>query len=419
VTRILWTALTVIVYATSGIAQEQPVKLAITSPQARQRLTGTVQVSMNANVPEGKAVPSIVYVGLGGSTWQKMERSGQTQEWKAVVDTTLLPNGQQSLSVITENKRVRADINVVLENPPQVFFADLHSHTGYSDGTLLPSVAHEYARDVAKLDVFCLTDHLEYVDDAEWTDIREVAWDANVDGEFVVIPGLEWTKKWGHLNIYDPKTRHWPEDPSAFYQAAADAGVVTKFNHPGDGTQSHSGLAYSEVGDQTVQMMEVRHAKEEAAYIRALDASWHIAAEGSSDTHSANWGNVRSWTGIIAPGLSKRNILDALVKRHVYSTLDRNCKLTFEMNGAIMGDIIEEPVQEINVFVQVCDPDDSGDATVELFQDGNVIDTHPRGGDWRVKLTPEPGKHYYFVKATQADGNMLWSAPIWVTVTGN
>ena len=34
--------------------------------------------------------------------------------------------------------------------------------------------------------------------------------------------------------------------------------------------------------------------------------------------------------------------------------------------------------------------------------------------------SPRPGeidgKHYYFVKVTQADGNTLWSAPIWVSV---
>jgi hypothetical protein len=27
--------------------------------------------------------------------------------------------------------------------------------------------------------------------------------------------------------------------------------------------------------------------------IRALDKGWHIAPEGSDDTHSPNWGNVR------------------------------------------------------------------------------------------------------------------------------
>ncbi len=58
--------------------------------------------------------------------------------------------------------------------------------------------------------------------DAEWIDTREVAWDANRDGRFVAIPSLEWTKQWGHINIYDPKTRRWPEDPAEFYKAAAD-----------------------------------------------------------------------------------------------------------------------------------------------------------------------------------------------------
>jgi hypothetical protein len=37
---------------------------------------------------------------------------------------------------------------------------------------------------------------------------------------------------------------------------------------------------------------------------------------------------------------------------------------------------------------------------------------------WPVSRKPEPGRHYYFVKITQADGNMLWSAPVWVTVSG-
>jgi hypothetical protein len=37
---------------------------------------------------------------------------------------------------------------------------------------------------------------------------------------------------------------------------------------------------------------------------------------------------------------------------------------------------------------------------------------------WKVTRTPEPGKHYYFVKVKQADGNLLWSAPVWVVVAG-
>jgi hypothetical protein len=377
-------------------------------------------VRVTAEVPQGAREPKAVYVSLGGAPWTELERSGE--EWTAEIDSTLGPNGEQTLTVITDNKRVKALIKVIVNNPLKVFFADLHSHTGYSDGTLTPAVAHRYARDTAKLDVFCLTDHLESIDDAEWLDTREVSFDANEDGTFVAFPGLEWTKQWGHLNIYDPKTRLWPEDPQAFYQAAAAAGVVTKFNHPGDGSKSHAGLAYSELGDRTVQLMEVRSDTEQVAFIRALNNGWHLAPEGSDDTHSANWGNVRSWTGIYAPGLSKQNILDALSKRRCYSTLDRNCRLIYRINAAWPGDIVSEPVQTVDVYVRVSDADKTDViAKIELFEDGKVVATdepNQQGRCWRTSVTPTPGKHYYFLKVTQGDGDLLWVAPVWLTVAG-
>jgi hypothetical protein len=417
--RILLFGLLFVVHASAAEPAKQPPvpRIVILQPQAEQHVTGTLDVRIKIEVSDGAAEPKLVYAGLGGAPWTELKKTDA--EWAAQIDSTLVPNGAQKLIVTTDNHKVNTSINVTAANPLKVFFGDLHSHTSYSDGTLIPAVAHDYARNVAKLDVFCLTDHLESADDNEWLDTREVAWDANEDGKFVVIPGLEWTKKWGHLNIYDPKTRVWPTDPAEFYKAAADAGVVTKFNHPGDGTVSHSGLEYSEVGDKTVQLMEVRGLPEEKAFIRALNFGWHIAPEGSSDTHFANWGNVRSWTGILMPGLSKRNALDALANRRVYSTLDRNCLLTFSINGATMGDIISEPVKEVKVQVAVEDTDDDATAKIELFEDGVVVQTdEPNAAKrtWETSCTPKPGKHYYFAKVTQADGNLLWSAPVWMTV---
>ena len=95
--------------------------------------------------------------------------------WRGRIDSRLVPNGPQTLIVVTDERRARAEMPVTVKNPLQIYFGDLHSHTSYSDGTLLPAIAHEYARNTAKLDVFCLTDHLEKIDDAEWLDKREVA----------------------------------------------------------------------------------------------------------------------------------------------------------------------------------------------------------------------------------------------------
>ena len=87
------------------------------------------------------------------------------------------------------------------------------------------------------------------------------------------------------------------------------------------------------------------------------------------------------------------------------------------VNGAVMGSIVEEPVKEVKVAVQVVGPDEGDDiAKIELFENGKVVETGGKGGGvWVVAKTMEAGKHYYFAKVTQADGNLLWGAPIWVT----
>ena len=41
------------------------------------------------------------------------------------------------------------------------YFGNLHAHTSYSDGKKTPKDAFQHARDVAKLDIMIVTDHLE------------------------------------------------------------------------------------------------------------------------------------------------------------------------------------------------------------------------------------------------------------------
>jgi len=411
--------------ATDSFAQDAPVK--IIQPAAGAKLSGKTEICVELTGVKFESM----YVGFGGVPWTKLEQVDDSARWTATADTTMVPNGEHSLIVVTTNKKIGARVNVSIDNPLDIFWADLHSHTSYSDGTSLPVEAHRYARSVSGLDVFSLSDHLESVDDAEWCDTREVAWKANEDGRFVAIPGLEWTKRVGHINLIDPKTRHWPNDLAGFYAAIAKADVIAKFNHPGDGTRSHEGLKYSAEGDRAIQLMEVRSPEEEKAYIRALNAGWHIAAEGSDDTHSANWGNVSTWTGILAPGLSKRNILDALKNRRCYSSRDRNCRLKFSINGHPMGTIVKEPIKEVKCEISLVDWDKGeGDrfAKIEYFRDGEIFLTNDLSGaplgmldhnGWHLDQKVKPGKHYYFVKVTQRDGNMLWSAPIWVTVVAD
>ncbi len=404
-------------------ADQPPAQLAleILEPAADETLQGVVAVRVTAT-PEDATPPSI-YVGFGHASWFALQRVGQTSEWTTSIDTTMLPNGEATLTAYAHTPSGRstgASVQVVILNGLQCYFGDLHSHTMYSDGVLFPQDAYAYARDVARLDFFCLTDHLELVDPVEWADTREQALKANDCGRFVAFYGLEWTKREGHACLYDPPSTRWPSDVTGLYQTASDASVLCKFNHPNyPSSEVFNEFEYSEAADAVFQMVEVRGDAGEAAFTRMLDLGWHIAPEGSDDTHSANWGDCGTWTAVLAPGLCRLNILDALRNRHCYSTGDRNCRLYFWINAAVMGDIVNEPVEHIAVTVYVADPD-PGDATarIELFEDGNIIRTDEPNAPtrrWETSVAATPGKHYYFVKITQADGNRLWSAPIWVS----
>ena len=85
-----------------------------------------------------------------------------------------------------------------------------------------------------------------------------------------------------------------------------------------------------------------------------------------------------------------------------------------------MGEIITEPVSTVRVVVAVDDPEaDDLIAKIELFEDGVVVESDEPNSfsrRWRTRFEPKPGNHHYFVKVTQKDGDLMWSAPVWVTV---
>jgi hypothetical protein len=394
----------------------QPV-LKVISPPGNEQAMGVVDVRIMAL----NCSPNAVVLGLPGAVWASLtELEDEPGVWTGTIDTTLLPNGRLLLSAFSDNRKARGGVSIHVDNPLYIYFGDLHSHTSFSDGTLIPSIAFDYARNTTGLDVFVLSDHLESVSDEEWHETRLQSQAANEDGVFTTLPGLEWTKGVGHMNIFDPKIRTWPEGLEDMYAAAAEANVVLQFNHPGDGTSSHAGLAYSEIGDKAVQLMETRRPQEELAFIRALNNGWHIAPTGTDDTHSANWGQGLAVTGLLMPGLSQINLLDALRNRRCYSTNDKNCEMTFDINRQIMGGSIDPTAETLSIQVALYDPDEADRIVkIELFQDGEIVETvepNVRQYIWELER-PSPGSGYVFVKATQADGHLLYSAPVWIEAT--
>jgi hypothetical protein len=83
----------------------------------------------------------------------------------------------------------------------RVFWGDLHSHSGLSDGTGSPEHSFEFARGVALLDFYALTDHGEILMliPGGFTHLERAANQAYEPQAFVTFQGVEWTQvKTGH-----------------------------------------------------------------------------------------------------------------------------------------------------------------------------------------------------------------------------
>lgn len=303
------------------------------------------------------------------------------------------------------------------------YVGNLHSHTSYSDGQSTPAHAFAYARDTAKIDFLAITDHNTQLSQSEFNDIRAQASTFNQDGVFVAIAGQEWTTNVGHSCVYESDHIFTSTNVLAFYNELIASGCSANFNHPTyPSITVFNNLAYFPAADTYMNAMEVRREEEEARYIVALDSGWHIGADGSQDNHQANWGDGPSWTVAIATALTKTCILDAHRNHRIYSTLDRNLKLSFKVNDYWMGSTITDPTA-LFFTIEVSDPDNEDNfSQLLLYYNGSVATTlniNTTHFSWQFTLPPptEIKEHYYFVKVVQTDGNKAWSSPVWVKIT--
>ncbi len=140
------------------------------------------------------------------------------------------------------------------ENSFNIYFGDLHSHTGYSDGVETPEIAYRYARDEAKVDFLAVTDHAFDLDGGEYADIQAQASLFMEDGVFVAIAGQELPGS-GHTNVFeaDHVIRMWWS--RELYQDLKDIGCIAQFNHPSP--TDYDNFSYDPDGDGQVCLQEV------------------------------------------------------------------------------------------------------------------------------------------------------------------
>jgi len=326
-----------------------------------------------------------------------------------------------------------------------LYFGDLHTHTKYSDaweGT--PWDAYQAAID-GGADFMATTDHIggwhQYtglaLDSEEWADTL-VAAEYFTSKKFVAIPAYEtWlTANCGEINTYnvaelpvsDPLGNKFDRLPDYYDWLVEHPGAIGQFNHPYYMTDSYQDFDYySEARDGVMKLIEVWNAKfTEDYFIAALDKGWHLMPTVNSDTHNPDWiAGYEMRTVLLAEKLSLENLYDAMSALRGYGTLDKNLRIYYTLNDAIMGSTLGSVASTVTAKINIEDPDGvASDAItkVEIVSDGGMVvaalDTDSTVVDWTVTLDSSEGS-YFYVRVTTASGLdgvpglTAWTAPVW------
>ncbi len=435
--------LVVLLLLVAQVAFGEPV-FTFVVPKAGATVSGVVPIKVTLKPTPGEVLTSPVVQTIDGKR-VPLFPDGENS-FVGMVDTAKLPNGHQTLLVFATPKgrdpwrkeyddaswawdrMVRqGEIAIVVRNPYRFCWGDIHAHTSYSDGGLYPNEAYRIARDEAKLDFFALTDHDWVTTLDEYADIVAQANTFDEPGRFVALWGFERTNgDTGHMCFYMTDTTQTPNELTDCYRFVGENGMLGHFNHPWKNVPDQSWrndfqeFRYAPEADRAMAMVELRSPEEEECYIAMLNNGWHVGAAGDKDAHDATWGQGPTWTVALAKTLTREGILEALWTRRTYSAADRNLKLEFTLDGEDMGAQISRLAGQYGFDISVSDPDAANAIEqVDLFLDGRLATTlkpeKPGEGHWTGKLDFPAGKHYCFVRVTQAEKKTSWSSPIWLT----
>ena len=360
------------------------------------------------------------------------------------------------------------------ESQYQLYFGQLHSHTGqYSDGAGTLDSALSYVAglpDSANVDFVAFTDHSNYFDEKGSANPEEALYDmskatvksqelwksykgsvaqfnATHSGKLVALAGFEmtWSGGPGHINTFNTpgivsrnnstlNNKTADAGMKAYYSLLSQAegnGSVSQFNHPGKTFGNFSDFSYwNAVADSRIFLVEVGNGEGQIGaggyypsyeqYIMALDKGWHVAPTNNQDNHKGKWGNANDARDVIlTDNFTEEGVYQALRDMRVYSTEDKNLEINYTVNDLPLGSTIAEVPEKLNINVSVHDPDasDAISKVEVVVNSGKTIHTWSDAaelakGELSVELKPDYS--YYFIRVTEADGNLAVTAPVWV-----
>lgn len=356
----------------------------------------------------------------------------------------------------------------------QVVFGDLHNHSGQStlsgmDGCGRGSRASlfDYARDVAGLDFFCLSEHDWQMSEQDWRDLGALTEQYDDPGRFVTIPGFEWTSPaYGHRNVYfrdqaGPLHRSGPvgtvnqmhaEDPTPadLWRSLDGAGQraltiphhmsaaqfplnLDDFHHPDYDRVAEIYSCWGDSLEHAEMATLMAHRIQERAFIHAVRHGYRVGFVASSDSHDGHPGNAQGTdshnhlfhflgsglTGALVDSFDRAAVFDAIAARRCYALTGGLLTADVTLEGHPMGSEVTatDVPDRRELHIQI--DSNSPLHEVVIYRNGEPVDRLTTAGctletTWTDDNTTPTSETSYFVKVTRADHEMAWTSPIWV-----
>jgi len=331
----------------------------------------------------------------------------------------------------------------------RLVWGDIHGHSISSDGIGTADEHYAYSRDVRHMDVAALTDHdNQIIANGAWPLLQRKAREWSRPGSFVVLPAYEWAqpyeaeRNYGHKNFYfrtyagnpllsgDAADGTDAETPEKLYAKLAPEQCVIISHHPAyDDWMWTDWDRLRGDREEVIEVYSTHGASDEVGTIKPLpntNAERTIFANlarrpdlrlgftGGSDCHAGllaldfhpdraapedrTW--FKPWRGGLTAfrveSLTLDGVLDALKSRRTYATTGEKLLLLVEVNGRLF-----EPDVKAEVYrnARVCH---AAEGLAEAFE-----------YEWRDDAFEAPA--FYFVRVTQQDDQIAWSAVTWVS----
>lgn len=333
-----------------------------------------------------------------------------------------------------------------------LYWGDIHGHSGLCDGTGTPDNYYQYAHEVAGLDIAALTTHDAHgfipldEDEATWSLIKSRTDYYYRPSEFVTFLGYEWTSwTYGHQHVLFLNSEEGvvcssrdsqSSTPDGLWKCLQGREAMTIPHHVGGGPIPYDWNFYNAAFQPLTEISSVHgncefigaskgiYRPRRGHFVRdALARGYRPGIIASGDSHNGHPGrrDKGALTGglmaVYAKALDRESIWKAFKNKRVYATSGARIILNMSINGHPMGETISwHDGDDLRVI--------SGevigtDAIREIVIIKNDFDLHTIRGtgikstfSYRDKREVR-GRDYYYLRVTQEDGEMAWSSPIW------